>query len=239
MEGKIKRKLFHPVGEIHSTRSLERVHSDVCGPLPESIGHGKYFVTFIDDYSRTCAVYFMRHKSEVFQRFKEYEALVTNDVGGMIGVLCSDNGGEYVSGEFENYLRSKGIHHELTVPNCPQQNGITEHMNRTLMECARCHAGVPKSYWAETISVAAYLKNRTVTTAVGSTPYERWYGRKPNLSNLCVFGCMAESQLDKKTEKLRFVGYSVQLKGYRLLDEKNHRVAIRQNAIFSRTFFVM
>ena len=182
----------------------------------------------------------MRHKSEVFQRFKEYEALVTNNVGGTIGVICSDNGGEYVSGEFENYLRSKGIRHELTVPNCPQQNGVAECMNRTLMECTRsmmCHAGVPKSYWAEAISVAAYLKNRTVTTEVGSTSYERWYGRKPDLSNLRVFGRMAESQLDKKTEKLRFVGYNVQLKGYRLLDEKNHRVVIRQNAIFDENDF--
>ena len=156
VEGKMKRKPFHPVGEIRSTRRLERVHSDVCGPLPESIGRGKYFVTFIDDYSRTCAVYFMRHKSEVFQRFKEYEALVTNNVGGTIGVLRSDNGGEYVSGEFEKYLKSKGIRHELTVPHCPQQNGVAERMNRTLMECARSmmsHAGVPKSYWAEAISL--------------------------------------------------------------------------------------
>ena len=161
VEGKMKRKPFHPVGEIRSTRRLELVHSDVCGPLPESIGRSKYFVTFIDDYSRACSVYFMHQKSEVFQRFKEFEALVTNEVGGTIGVLRSDNGGEYISGEFESYLKSRGIRHELTVPHSPQQNGVAERMNRTLMECARsmmAHAGLSNGYWAEAIPTAAYLR---------------------------------------------------------------------------------
>ena len=102
IEGKMKRKPFKPVGEIRSTRKLQRVHSDVCGPMPtESIGKRKYFVTFIDDFSRCCSVYFIRNKSEVFEKFKEFEALVTNDCNQRICVLRSDNGGEYVSEEFE------------------------------------------------------------------------------------------------------------------------------------------
>ena len=80
VEGKMKRKPFQPVGEIRSTRLLERVHSDVCGPFSvESIGRKKYFVTFIDDYSRCCRVYFMRQKNEIFEKFKEFEALVMNN----------------------------------------------------------------------------------------------------------------------------------------------------------------
>ena len=85
---KMNRAMFKPVGEIHSTRKLQLVHSDVCGPMPrESIGGRRYFVTFIDDYSRCCAVYFIKHKSEVFKKFKEFEALTTNECCQRIGAI--------------------------------------------------------------------------------------------------------------------------------------------------------
>ena len=153
--GKMKRKPFHVVGEIRSTRRLERVHSDVCGPMPvESLGRKRYFVTFIDDFSRCCAVYFIRQKSEVFDKFKEFEAIVTNDTGNA-------------------------------------------HILLPVSFVTIAHAGLPDSYWAEAVSTAAYLKNRTATTAFEKvmTPYERWYGKKPNLSNLRVFGCMAYAHI--------------------------------------------
>ena len=195
------RKPFKPVGEIRSKRKLQCVHSDVCGPMPtESIGGKKYFVTFIDDYSRCCSVYFIQPKSEVVDKFKEFEAATTTDSGQRVCVLWSDNGGEYVSLEFETYLKSRGIRHELTVPHSPQQNGVAERMNRTLMESARsmlAHAGLPDSYWAEAVATAAYLRNRTPTTAFEEkkTPYERWYGKKLNLSHLKVFGCIAYAHI--------------------------------------------
>ena len=251
VEGKMHRKPFKPVGEILSKRKLQCVHSDVCGPMPkESIGGQKYFVTFIDDYSRCCQVYFMRHKSEVLDKFKEFEAITTNDSGESTGSLRSDNGGEYLSNEFEAYLKSKGIHHEVTVPHSPEQNGVAERMNRTLMETARsmmAHAGLPDCYWAEAVATTVYLRNRVPTTAFNKkiTPYERWYRRKPNLNHLKVFGCMAyahipdvkRTKLDKKAEKLRFVGYSTQSKGYRLLDEKTSNVVIRRDVIFNERDF--
>ena len=114
------------------------MHSDVCGPMhTESLGGYKYFVTFIDDYSRCCSVYFLKQKSEVFEKFKEFEAIVTNECGWKIGALRTDNGGEYVLTEFEAYLKLKGIRHEFSVTHVPEQNGVSERMNRTLMECAR------------------------------------------------------------------------------------------------------
>ena len=170
VEGKMQRKPFKPVGEIRSSRKLQLVHSDVCGPMPtESIGGRKYFVTFIDDYSRCCEVYFLSHKSEVLEKFKEYEAITTNDCGQRIETLRTDNGGEYLSTEFKAYLKSKGIRHELTVPHSPEQNGVAERMNRTLMESARsmiAHAGLPNRYWAEAVATVAYVRNRTPTTSI-------------------------------------------------------------------------
>ena len=238
VEGKMHRKPFKPVGEIRSTRRLQLVHSDVCGPMQtESIGGRKYFVTFIDDYSRCCAVYFMRNKSEVLEKFKEFEAVTTNQQSQRIGTLRSDNGSEYISKTFEEYLKEKGIHHELTVPNSPEQNGVAERMNRTLVEMARsmiAHARLSNSYWAEAIATAAYIRNRVPTSA-----------RKPDISNLKVFGCMAYAhipdnerrKLDKKAIKCRLVGYCKKSKGYRLYDEKSKKIFIRRDVIFNETDF--
>jgi len=105
----------------------------------------KYFVTFIDDYSRCFALFFLKHKSKVLEKFKEFEALATNLCDEKIRTLRTDNGGEYLSAEFEAYLKSKGIRHELSVPYSPEQNGVAERMNGTLVESARSvitHAGL-------------------------------------------------------------------------------------------------
>ena len=90
------------------------IHSDVCGPMKtESIGGAKYFLTFIDDYSRYCTVYFLKQKSGVFSKFKEFEALITNGNGSRIKTLRTDNGGEFISNEFHCCLKVKGIRHNL------------------------------------------------------------------------------------------------------------------------------
>ena len=251
LAGKMCRKPFPTVGEIRSTRKLQLVHSDVCGPMQtQSIGGAKYFVTFIDDYTRCCAVYFMKHKSEVLDKFKEFEVTTTNAAGRAIGTLRTDNGGEYLSSAFQNYLKEKGIRHELTVPHCPQQNGVSERMNRTLVESARsmiAYAGLSNIFWAEAISTASYVRNRLPTTALKEreTPYERWYGRKPDVSHFRVFGCMAYAhvpdcerrKLDTKSKKMRFVGYSLTSKGYRLFDETNRKLCIRRDVEFNESDF--
>ena len=253
VEAKMFKKPYKPLGEIRSTRKLQCVHSDVCGPMStESIGGKRYFVTFIDDYSRCCKVYFMRNKSKVFNKFKEFELCTTNECGLTIGTLRSDNGGEYLSDEFQSYLQSKGIHHELSAPYSPSQNGVAERINRTLMESARAmmtQAGLPNHYWAEAVSTAAYLRNRVSTRSLKEkqTPYEKWYGRKPDVSHLRVFGCMAyayildanrNGKLSKKAERLPFIGYSLQMKGYRLIDEDILKVIVRRDVIFNESDFL-
>lgn len=138
VEGKLSRKPHKPVGEIRSKRKLQLVHSDVCGPMQtESIGGSKYFVTFIDDYSRCCKVYFMKQKSKVICKFKEFEKTFSNECGQKVTKLRMDNGGEYTSEEFQEYLKVQCIHHETTVPHTSQQNGVAERKNRTLIEAAR------------------------------------------------------------------------------------------------------
>ena len=248
VEGKMNRSPFHPVG-VRSSRKLQLVHSDVCGPMPtESLGGHRYFVTFVDDYTRCCAVYLMKHRSEVLAKFKEFEAITTSDCGLKIGALRSDNGGEYISTEFNEYLKTRGMHRELTIPYTPEQNGVAERLNRTLVEAARSmisHSGLNSKYWGEAVVAAAYVRNRTTTRATNRTPYEKWYSRKPDVTNLRVFGCIAyahvpdaiRQKLDRKAEKMRFVGYSKHPKGYRLLNENTGKVIIRRDVIFNEADF--
>ena len=250
VEGKLSRKPYKPVGEIRTKHKLQLVHSDVCGPMQtESVSGSKYFVTFIDDYSRCCKVYFMKQKSEVLSKFKEFEKTFTNECGRNLIRLRTDNGGEYTSREFQEYLKDQGIHHEMTVPYAPQQNGVAERKNRTLVEAARsmlAHAKLPKIYWAEAVATAAYIQNRLPTSVLKEgTPYQRWCGKKPDLSHMRVFGCVAYAhvpeierrKLDKKAVKLRFVGYANNAKGYRLWDEDKRRILIRRDVVFNESDF--
>lgn len=245
VEGKMARQPFYPVGDIRSKRPLELVHSDVCTMDIESIGGSKYFVTFIDDYSRCCAVYFMKHKSEVPEKFKQFVAR-TAGCKQKVGTLRSDRGGEYISRSFKDFLTSQGIKCEVTAPDCPQQNGVAERMNRTLCEAARAmisHAKLPKKFWAEAINTAAYTRNRLPTSAHDTTPYEKWHGKKADLSRLRVFGCTAyaylyhRKKLDKKCEKVRFVGYSIQSKAYRVYNEATNSVKERRDVQFNESEF--
>ena len=207
------------------------VHSDVCGKLNEkSLGGAEYFLTFIDDKSRYVWVYFLQHKSQVFEKFCEWKAMVEKATGKKLKAIRTDNGGEFTSNEFEVYLRAEGVRHELIIPKNPQQNGVAEHMNRTLVETVRsmlCHANLPHNFWAEALSTATYLRNRSPTKAeTEMTPYEAWTGEKPRVDHLRIFGCQAfvhipkdeRKKLDSKSRKCILMGYGTTTKGYRLYD---------------------
>ncbi len=152
------------------------------------LGGCQYFVTFIDDFTRCTMVCLMKNKSEVFDKFKVYEASATNETGQKIGTLRTDNGGECcMLHVFQNYLKQKGIRHEMTAPYSPEQNGMAERMNRTLQESAWSMlklAKLPHSLWAEAVLTAAYIRNRMPMTVIkkNTTPFKHWYGRKPDVS---------------------------------------------------------
>ena len=179
-----------------ATRPLGRIHSDVCGPIdPRTFNGFRYFVTFIDDFSHMVAVYLMKSKDETLQSFKSYEAMATSHFNLSISRLRCDNGGEYVSGEMKTFCDTKGIVLEYTTPYSPELNGVSERMNRTLAERTRSmliEANLPKYLWGEALRTATYLINRTSIVALtGKTPYEVWYGHKPDASKLRVFGSKA------------------------------------------------
>lgn len=176
-----------------TTKRLEIIHSDVCGPISTSSLEGKkYMVTFIDDYSRYCKVYFMKRKNEVLDKFKEFKLEVENFTESKIKCLQTDNGTEYCNEKFSSFLKENGITRRLTVPYTPNQNGVAERKNRTLIEKARCmmlESKAPLFLWPEAVFTANYLCNRSINqTLGGTTPFEKWVGRKPCVKHLYVFG---------------------------------------------------
>lgn len=243
--GKIHKKPFSKCDDKTKKVPLELIHSDVCGKLnSKSLGGGEYFLTFTDDSTRYVWVYILKHKDEVFEKFQEWKNLVENQFGCKVKTLRSDNEGEYTSNQFENFLKSEGIIHELSIPRTPEQNGVSERLNRTLMEMVRAmliDSGLPHKFWAEALSTAVYLKNRSPSRAISEkTPFEALFGKKQSVKHLQIFGstCYAHiptedrKKLDNKSKKCIFLGYGTTVKGYRLYDELTSRVLHSRNVIF-------
>ncbi|RVX13264.1 Retrovirus-related Pol polyprotein from transposon TNT 1-94 [Vitis vinifera] len=181
--GKQKKVSFLKTGRTPKAGNLELVHTDLWGPSPvASLGGSRYYITFIDDSSRKVWVYFLKNKSDVFVTFKKWKVMVETETGLKVKCLRSDNGGEYIDGGFSEYCVAQGIRMEKTIPGTPQQNGVAERMNRTLNERARSmrlHAGLPKTFWADAVSTAAYLINRGPSVPMEfRLPEEVWSGKE-------------------------------------------------------------
>ena len=162
LKGKIHKFPFAKNYFIKTKNVLDLIHSDLCGPMKNTTPNGgRYFLSFIDDYSRFSCVFIIKNKSEVIDKFIEYVNFVENLFNRSVKILRSDNGGEYVNAKLANYLRSKGIKHETTVPHTPEQNGVAERKNRSLSEMANCmliQANLELKFWAEAVMTSNYIQ---------------------------------------------------------------------------------
>lgn len=235
---------------LHITKAtLDYIHSDCWGPARvEGIGGFSYFVTFIDDFSRYCWLYCLKHKGEAFKTFVQWKVLVENQTGKKVKRLRTDNGLEFVNDEFNELCRDTGIVRHRTVRKTPQQNGVAERMNQTLLERVRCmlsNAGLTRKYWSEAVKTACYLINRGPHTGIDcKVPYEVWSGRSAEYSVLRVFGCMVyyhvnEGKLEPRAKKGCFLGYGDGVKGYRIWSPSERRVILSRDVTFDEnTMFV-
>jgi len=158
---------------------LELVHSDICGPIEtESLGGAKYFVTFVDDFSRYTEVAMLKSCSKVLNAFQNYKHRVEKKTGHCIKKLRTDNAQEYKSKEFTDFLQQEGIGRQLSIKYTPQQNGVAERINQTLVKMSRClllQASLSKSLWAEITNAAAFIRNRCPSKSLNEkTPFELW-----------------------------------------------------------------
>ncbi len=189
VKGKHHKSPFPVSSGMLAEEPLDLVHTDLCGKVnAKSIGGAEYFLVFVDDKTRYVWVYFLKRKDEVFSRFIEWKAMVEKSGSRKLKKLRSDNGGEFTSTRFQEYLKAEGVIHVLTIPKTPQQNGVAERFNCTLVEMTRCMlvgANLSHKLWAEALSTAAYLKNRSPARAItGMTPFEAYYGTKPSVNHL-------------------------------------------------------
>ncbi|KAJ9539063.1 hypothetical protein OSB04_031796 [Centaurea solstitialis] len=224
------------------------IHTDVCGPFShEARGGYRYFITFTDDFSRYGYVYLMRHKSEAFERFKEFQSEVQNQLVKKIKFLRSDRGGEYLSQEFNNHLIECGIVSQLTPPYTPQMNGVSERRNRTLLDMVRsmmCRSSLPVSFWGHALETAAHILNKVPTKSVEKTPYEIWTSKKPKLSFLKIWGCEVyvkrptSEKLKPKSDKCFFVGYPKTTVGYYFYNPTENKVFVARGGDFLEDKFL-
>ena len=171
--------------------------------------------------------------------------MVENDTGKRLKCLRSDNGGEYCRIEFDRYYSDNGIHREKTVPRTPQDNGVSEMMNRTIMEHARCmrlHAGFPLQFLADAIDTFIYLINRGPSSSLdGGIPKEAWTGKKVIYSFLKTFGCEAfiyinkenKTKFEEKSKKCTFIRYGVTDFGYRFYDYEKQKIIRSRHVVFN------
>ena len=245
-EAKLSQTKYEPVEHLKVKERGGLFHTDVCGPVPTSREGFKYFLTITDDATRYKWVYPLRAKSEVAQTIKEWWQYVKTMCGFRPKVLRSDNGGEFTSKELEDFLKSKGMIHQCSIAYHPQQNGVAERTNRTLVEKTRVmllQAQLPVTLWPFAIRYATWLLNRTYTQALKKavTPFEAWTGRKPSVKGTHTFGCMAIGyvpkpyRLHKFTNPgkwLLFLGMSERHKGWILVDPYTYKETHVRSAKF-------
>lgn len=238
----------YPVHDDRDNASSDIVCSDVLGPVtPASRSGCVYAVTFIMMKTRFVKVYPIVRKSDVLAKFIEFRQYMQTQAGVSVRAIRSDNGGEYASHDMKTYCASKNIRQEFTIPHNPQQNGMAERANRTLVEMARCmlkDSGLSKSFWAEALVTAAYVRNTISTTArPHTTPYRETFKRHFEYGCLRVFGseCYAHipktkrSKLDDSGVRCRMLGYLETSKGYRLLNLETGQILHSRSVTFDET----
>ncbi|GJX32013.1 putative ribonuclease H-like domain-containing protein [Tanacetum coccineum] len=227
---------------------LHMLHMDLFGPtFVKSLMKKMYCLVVTDDYSRFSWVFFLATKDETSGILKSFITGVENLIDQRVKVIRCDNGTEFKNKEMNQFCERKGIKREFSVARTPQQNGVAERKNRTLIEAARtmlADSKLPTTFWAEAVNTACYVQNRVlVTKPHNKTPYELFLGRKPALGFMRPFGYLVTilntidhlGKFDGKADEGFFVGYSINSKAFRVFNsrtrivEKNLHVQFSEN----------
>ncbi|GJU02892.1 retrovirus-related pol polyprotein from transposon TNT 1-94 [Tanacetum coccineum] len=194
--GKSKKKSHTPKSEDTNQEKLYLLHMDLCGPMRvASVNGKKYILVIVDDYSRFTWVKFLRSKDEAPDFIIKFLKMIQVRLKVPVRRIRTDNGTEFVNQTLREYYEKVGISHETSVARSPQQNGVVERRNRTLIEAARTMLIYAKALlflWAEAVATACYTQNRSIVRLRhGKTPYELLHDKPPDLSFFHVFGALA------------------------------------------------
>ncbi|KAJ2911698.1 hypothetical protein MD484_g8716, partial [Candolleomyces efflorescens] len=257
--GKMKKLPFKPQARRETTRPFELLHTDLGGPVtPKTPSGYRYWMVFVDDFTRYPWVFFLKDKSEAPQFIKQmyddvmgyFSAKVERirTYEGFKQTLRSDNGGEFLNRKVERYLNSVGVRHETTAAHTPEQNGMAERMNQTIRNSATTmliDSKLPKTYWSEAMSAAVHTIARTPAAGLGGEiPFEKMFGRKVDPTLLRPFGCTAYALIPKELRSGKFsenarkcilLGYESTRKAYRLLDASTRKIFSSRHVIFDES----
>lgn len=236
-----------PTSSTVHTFPLQLVYSDLWGPspIPSSSGY-RYYVHFIDSFSRFTWIYLLRHKSEAFTAFLNFKTQVELQLDCKIKALQTDWGGEYRS--FTDYLTCNGIIHQHPCPHTHEQNGVAERKHRHIVEnglTLLAQASLPLKFWDEAFHTSVYIINRLPSPLLASkSPLEVLFHTQPQYSQLKSFGCLCYPNLKPynqhkfayKSTPCTFLGYSLNHKVFKCLDDKG-KIFISRNVIFDEHTF--
>nr|GFA79577.1 hypothetical protein [Tanacetum cinerariifolium] len=220
--GKSKKHTHKPKAENTNLEVLNTLHMDLCGPMRvQTINGKKYILVIVDDYSRFTWVKFFRSKNETLEVVIKFITQIQVGLNKTVRYVRTDNGTEFVNHTMTEYYERIGIFHQKTVPRTPQQNGVVERQNRTLVEAARTmliFSKAPMFLWAEVVATACYTQNL--------------HNKKPDLTFFRVFGTLCYPTNDSEDlGKLQptadtgiFVGYAPSRKGYRIYNKRTRRI---------------
>ncbi|WVZ79350.1 LOW QUALITY PROTEIN: hypothetical protein U9M48_026940 [Paspalum notatum var. saurae] len=245
LAGKQRRSPFTKKAKYRASDRLELVHGDLCGPIsPATHGGRKYFLLLVDDTTRFMWLRLLSSKDEAPEAIKHFQAKVEAETGNKLKVLRTDRSGEFTSVEFGRYCADEGVERHLTAPYSPQQNGVVERRNQTIVGMARSMLKakkMPVEFWGEAVNTAVFILNRAPTKSLkGMTPFEAWHGRKPDVSFMHTFGCIGHvknvkphlGKLEDRSTPMVFLGYEQGSKAYRLYDPRAERVHISRDVVF-------
>jgi transposase InsO family protein len=233
---KQRRLPFPQQSSFRAMERLELVQGDLCDPVtPTTPGGRRYFLLLVDDLSRYMWVVVLGSKGEATNVIRRAQAAVEAECGCKLRVLRPDNGGEFTAAKFTLYYVDEGVQRHYSAPYSPQQNGVVEQRNQTVVGMAWAllkQRGMPAVFWGEAVVTVVYILNRSPINALnGRTSYETWHGHKPAVSHLRVFGCLAFAKelghigkLDDRSTPGVFIGYAEGSKAYRILDPGTQRV---------------
>ncbi|GJZ00573.1 retrovirus-related pol polyprotein from transposon TNT 1-94 [Tanacetum coccineum] len=234
---KAKRSSFKSKTVPSSKGRLNLLHMDLCGPMRvASINGKKYILVIVDDYSRYTWTLFLRSKDETPEVLKEFLTMIQRNLQAPVISVRTDRGTEFLNKTLNAFFKEEGIEHQTSTPRTPEQNGVVERRNRTLVEAARTMLSaskLPLFFWAEAIATACYTQNRSIIIPTHEkTAYHIINDRKPSIKHLHIFGCTCYltrdgENLDKMKEKgdpCILVGYSTQSKGYRVYNKRTRLI---------------